>query len=138
MIGKLNHVAIVVPDLAAAAALYRSTLGARVSDPVPLPDHGVTTVFVELPNTKIELLHPLGDGSPVEKFLSNNPSGGMHHVCYEVTDIHAAIDKLVADGARVLGDGRPKTGAHGLPVVFLHPKDFCGTLIELEEVAGAA
>ncbi|MEQ8483839.1 MAG: methylmalonyl-CoA epimerase [Pseudomonadales bacterium] len=138
MIGKLNHVAIVVPDLAAAAALYRTTLGARVSEPVALPDHGVTTVFVELPNTKIELLHPLGQDSPVEKFLANNPSGGMHHVCYEVTDIHAAIDKLVADGARVLGDGKPKTGAHGLPVVFLHPKDFCGTLVELEEVADAA
>ena len=138
MIGKLNHVAIVVPDLTAAAALYRTTLGARVSEPVPLPDHGVTTVFVELPNTKIELLHPLGEDSPVEKFLTNNPSGGMHHVCYEVADIHAAIAKLVADGARVLGDGQPKTGAHGLPVVFLHPKDFCGTLVELEEVADAA
>ena len=137
MIGKLNHVAIVVPDLAAAAELYRNALGARVTDPVPLPDHGVTTVFVELPNTKIELLHPLGDASPVQKFLDNNPSGGMHHVCYEVEDIHAAIDHLVAEGARVLGDGKPKTGAHGLPVVFLHPKDFCGTLVELEEVAGA-
>jgi methylmalonyl-CoA/ethylmalonyl-CoA epimerase len=137
MIGKLNHVAIVVPDLAAAAEVYRQTLGATVSEPVPLPDHGVTTVFVELPNTKIELLHPLGDDSPVEKFLANNPSGGMHHVCYEVEDIHAAIDKLVAEGARVLGDGQPKTGAHGLPVVFLHPKDFCGTLIELEEVGEA-
>ncbi len=135
MIGKLNHVAIVVPDLAAAAQLYRSTLGATVSEPVPLPDHGVTTVFVELPNTKIELLHPLGDDSPVAKFLANNPSGGMHHVCYEVGDIHAAIESLTTDGARVLGDGKPKTGAHGLPVVFLHPKDFCGTLIELEEVA---
>ncbi|MEZ5557530.1 MAG: methylmalonyl-CoA epimerase [Pseudomonadales bacterium] len=137
MIGRLNHVAIVVPDLAAAAALYADTLGATVSAPVPLPDHGVTTVFVELPNTKIELLHPLGEDSPVEKFLANNPSGGMHHVCYEVEDIHAAIDRLVADGARVLGDGKPRTGAHGLPVVFLHPKDFCGTLVELEEVAGA-
>ena len=137
MIGKLNHVAIVVPDLAAAAELYRNALGARVTDPVPLPDHGVTTVFVELPNTKIELLHPLGNASPVQKFLDNNPSGGMHHVCYEVEDIHAAIDHLVAEGARVLGDGKPKTGAHGLPVVFLHPKDFCGTLVELEEVAGA-
>jgi methylmalonyl-CoA/ethylmalonyl-CoA epimerase len=135
MIGKLNHVAIVVPDLAAAAETYRSTLGATVSEPVDLPDHGVTTVFVELPNTKIELLHPLGEASPVEKFLGNNPSGGMHHVCYEVEDIDAAIERLVAEGARVLGDGRPKTGAHGLPVVFLHPKDFCGTLIELEEVA---
>ena len=135
MIGKLNHVAIVVPDLAAAAALYENALGARVTPPVDLPDHGVTTVFVELDNTKIELLHPLGEGSPVEKFLSNNPSGGMHHVCYEVADIHAAIAKLVAEGARVLGDGQPKIGAHGLPVVFLHPKDFCGTLVELEEVA---
>jgi len=138
MIGRLNHVAIVVPDLAAAAALYKTALGAKVTEPVPLPDHGVTTVFVELPNTKIELLHPLGENSPVQKFLDNNPSGGMHHVCYEVQDIHAAIDHLVAEGARVLGDGRPKTGAHGLPVVFLHPKDFCGTLVELEEVAGAA
>jgi methylmalonyl-CoA/ethylmalonyl-CoA epimerase len=135
MIGKLNHVAIVVPDLAAASAVYRDTLGARVSNAVPLPDHGVTTVFVELPNTKIELLHPLGEDSPVAKFLDNNPSGGMHHVCYEVDDIHSAIDHLTADGARVLGDGKPKTGAHGLPVVFLHPKDFCGTLVELEEVA---
>ena len=135
MIGRLNHVAIVVPDLAAAAAMYQSSLGATVTEPVPLPDHGVTTVFVELPNTKIELLHPLGDDSPVEKFLQNNPSGGMHHVCYEVTDIHAAINHLVEEGARVLGDGQPRTGAHGLPVVFLHPKDFCGTLIELEEVA---
>ena len=138
MIGRLNHVAIVVPDLAAAAALYKSALGAKVTEPVPLPDHGVTTVFVELPNTKIELLHPLGENSPVQKFLDNNPSGGMHHVCYEVQDIHAAIDHLVAEGARVLGDGKPKTGAHGLPVVFLHPKDFCGTLVELEEVAGVA
>lgn len=137
MIGKLNHVAIVVPDLAAASALYRDTLGATVSEPVPLPDHGVTTVFVELPNTKIELLHPLGEDSPVAKFLDNNPSGGMHHVCYEVGDIDGAIEHLVADGARVLGDGKPRTGAHGLPVVFLHPKDFCGTLIELEEVAAA-
>lgn len=135
MIGRLNHVAIVVPDLAAAALMYRNTLGATVSEQLPLPDHGVTTVFVELPNTKIELLHPLGEDSPVQKFLDNNPSGGMHHVCYEVTDIHKAIDQLVGDGARVLGDGQPKTGAHGLPVVFLHPKDFCGTLVELEEVA---
>jgi methylmalonyl-CoA/ethylmalonyl-CoA epimerase len=134
MIGKLNHVAIVVPDLAAAAAVYRDTLGALVSEPVPLPNHGVTTVFVELSNTKIELLHPLGDDSPVAKFLANNPSGGMHHVCYEVEDIDAAIGRLAAEGARVLGDGQPKPGAHGLPVVFLHPKDFCGTLVELEEV----
>ena len=135
MIGRLNHVAIVVPDLAAAAEMYKTSLGATVTEPQPLPEHGVTTVFVELPNTKIELLHPLGEDSPVEKFLENNPSGGMHHVCYEVTDIHAAIDHLVAEGARVLGDGKPKIGAHNLPVVFLHPKDFCGTLIELEEVA---
>lgn len=137
MIGRLNHVAIVVPDLAAAAALYRIALGAKVTEPMALPDHGVTTVFVELPNTKIELLHPLGENSPVQNFLNSNPSGGMHHVCYEVQDIHAAIEHLVTEGARVLGDGKPKTGAHGLPVVFLHPKDFCGTLVELEEVAGA-
>ena len=135
MIGRLNHVAIVVPDLASAAEMYKTSLGATVTEPQPLPEHGVTTVFVELPNTKIELLHPLGEDSPVEKFLENNPSGGMHHVCYEVTDIHAAIEHLVAEGARVLGDGKPKIGAHNLPVVFLHPKDFCGTLIELEEVA---
>ena len=134
MIGRLNHVAIVVPDLAAAAALYESQLGAEVSDPVPLPDHGVTTVFVELPNSKIELLHPLGERSPVANFLSNNPAGGMHHICYEVEDIHAAIEHLSNEGARVLGDGKPRLGAHNLPVVFLHPKDFCGTLIELEEV----
>ena len=135
MIGRLNHVAIVVPDLAAAAELYEESLGATVSEPVPLPDHGVTTVFVELANSKIELLHPLGENSPVGNFLANNPSGAMHHVCYEVADIHAAIEHLETQGARVLGDGRPRTGAHGLPVVFLHPKDFCGTLIELEEVA---
>ena len=135
MIGRLNHVAIVVPDLAAAAEMYKTTLGGQVTDPVPLPDHGVTTVFVELPNTKIELLHPLGADSPVQNFLDNNPSGGMHHVCYEVTDIEASIRHLEAEGARVLGDGKPKIGAHGLPVVFLHPKDFCGTLVELEEVA---
>lgn len=138
MIGQLNHVAIVVPDLAAAAALYRDSMGATVTAPVDLPDHGVTTVFVELPNTKIELLHPLGEGSPIAKFLENNAAGGIHHLCYEVADIQGAISKLVADGARVLGDGKPKTGAHGLPVVFLHPKDFCGTLIELEEVAAAS
>ena len=135
MIGRLNHVAIVVPDLAAAAGLYEESLGATVSEPVPLPEHGVTTIFVELPNSKIELLHPLGENSPVANFLANNPSGGMHHVCYEVGDIHAAIAQLEHQGARVLGDGKPRTGAHGLPVVFLHPKDFCGTLIELEEVA---
>ena len=137
MIGRLNHVAIVVPDLAAAAQMYRSSLGATVTEAVDLPDHGVTTVFVELPNTKIELLHPFGEDSPVQNFLDNNPSGGMHHVCYEVEDIHAAIAHLVEEGARVLGDGQPKTGAHGLPVVFLHPKDFCGTLVELEEVEAA-
>ncbi|WP_300299005.1 methylmalonyl-CoA epimerase [Ferrovibrio sp.] len=134
MIGRLNHVAIAVPNLAAAAATYANTLGARVSDPVDEPDHGVTVVFVELPNTKIELLHPLGDNSPIAKFLANNPSGGMHHVCYEVDDIIAARDKLKADGARVLGDGEPKIGAHGKPVLFLHPKDFCGTLVEIEQI----
>ena len=133
MIGRLNHVAIAVPDLAAASALYRNTLGAKVSAPVPQPAHGVTVVFVELPNTKIELLHPLGDNSPIAGFLQKNASGGIHHVCYEVEDIHAARDRLRAAGARVLGDGEPKTGAHGKPVLFLHPKDFCGTLIELEQ-----
>jgi methylmalonyl-CoA/ethylmalonyl-CoA epimerase len=137
MIGKLNHVAIVVPDLAAASALYANSLGAQVTDPVPLPDHGVTTVFVELPNSKIELLHPLGEDSPIQNFLNNNAKGGIHHICYEVQDIAAAIEHLQAEGATVLGDGKPRTGAHGLPVVFLHPKDFCGTLIELEEVAAA-
>lgn len=134
MIGRLNHVAIVVPDLEAAAATYRDTLGAQVSEAVDLPEHGVTTVFVELPNTKIELLRPLGDNSPVAKFLVNNPAGGMHHLCYEVENILAARDKLLAEGARVLGDGEPKTGAHGKPVLFLHPKDFCGTLVEIEQV----
>ncbi|MBL8202052.1 MAG: methylmalonyl-CoA epimerase [Chromatiales bacterium] len=134
MIGRLNHVAIVVPDLAAATAVYRDTLGARVSAPQDLPDHGVTTVFVELPNTKIELLHPLGASSPIAKFLQANPAGGMHHVCYEVADILAARDRLKKAGARVLGDGEPRTGAHGKPVLFLHPKDFCGTLVELEQV----
>lgn len=134
MIGRLNHVAIVVPDLAKAAALYRDTLGAEVSEPLDMPAHGVTTVFVELDNTKIELLHPFGEGSPVRKFLENNPSGGMHHVCYEVDDILAARDKLKGDGMRVLGDGEPKIGAHDRPVLFLHPKDFCGTLVELEQV----
>ena len=134
MIGRLNHVAIVVPDLVAAATLYRDTLGADVSAPQDLPDHGVTTVFVNLPNTKIELLHPLGEGSTIAKFLAKNPSGGMHHICYEVDDILAARDKLQADGARVLGDGEPRIGAHGKPVLFLHPKDFCGTLVEIEEI----
>ena len=133
MIGRLNHVAIVVPDLAAAAVIYRGTLGARVSAPVDLPAHGVTTVFVELPNTKIELLHPLGASSPIAKFLAEHPAGGMHHVCYEVDDIVAARNALKQSGARVLGDGEPKTGAHGKPVLFLHPKDFQGTLIELEQ-----
>ena len=134
MIGRLNHVAIVVPDLAASAALYRETLGADVSEPQTLEREGVTLVFVNLPNTKIELLHPLGDDSPVAPFLEKNPSGGMHHVCYEVDDIHAARDRLVAEGARVLGNGEPKPGAHDKPVLFLHPKDFCGTLVELEQV----
>ncbi len=134
MIGRLNHVAIVVPDLAWAAALYRDVLCATVSAPVPLPEHGVTTVFVTLPNTKIELLSPLGDHSPVAAFLERNPAGGMHHLCYEVDDIFAARDRLAASGARVLGDGEPRPGAHGRPVLFLHPKDFCGTLIELEQV----
>jgi methylmalonyl-CoA/ethylmalonyl-CoA epimerase len=134
MIGRLNHLAIVVPDLAAAAANYAETLGAKVTDPIDLPDHGVTTIFVELPNTKIELLHPLGENSPVAKYLEKNPDGGMHHVCYEVDEILAARDKLVASGARILGDGEPRIGAHGKPVLFLHPKDFCGTLVEIEQV----
>ena len=134
MIGRLNHVAIVVPDLDRATAIYRDTLGASVSAPVTLPEHGVTTVFVELPNTKIALLHPLGEGSPIARFLERNADGGMHHLCYEVDDILAARDQLVAAGARVLGDGEPKTGAHGKPVLFLHPKDFCGTLLEIEQV----
>ena len=134
MIGRLNHVAIAVPDLDAAVNTYRDTLGATVSDAIAEPDHGVTVVFVELPNTKIELLHPLGEGSPIASFLEKNPSGGMHHVCYEVDDILEARDALVKTGARVLGSGEPKTGAHGKPVLFLHPKDFCGTLVELEQV----
>jgi len=134
MIGKLNHVAIAVADLDAAAATYRDTLGAKVSEVLPLPDHGVNTVFVELPNTKIELLQPLDATSPIAAFVARNPAGGVHHVCYEVDDILAARDKLRAEGARVLGDGEPKAGAHGKPVLFLHPKDFCGTLIELEQV----
>jgi methylmalonyl-CoA/ethylmalonyl-CoA epimerase len=135
MIGRLNHVAIVVPDLAAASGLYRQALGARVSQPQALPGHGVTVVFVDLPNTRIELLEPLGDASPVGGFLERNPAGGMHHhLCYEVDDIIAARDRLRAEGARVLGDGEPRLGAHDKPVLFLHPKDFCGTLIELEQV----
>lgn len=134
MIGRLNHVAIAVPDLEAAAAQYRDLLGARVGPPQDEPDHGVTVVFIELPNTKIELLHPLGEGSPIAGFLAKNPAGGIHHVCYEVDDIIAARDRLRAGGARVLGDGEPKIGAHGKPVLFLHPKDFAGTLVELEQV----
>ena len=134
MIGRLNHVAIVVKDLTSASALYRNTLGAKVSTPQSLPEHGVTVVFVELPNTKIELLEPLGEGSPIGKFIERNADGGMHHICYEVDDILAARDKLKEGGARVLGDGEPKIGAHGKPVLFLHPKDFNGTLIELEQV----
>jgi len=134
MIGRLNHVAIAVPDLAAAVALYRDTLGAEVGAPQDEPDHGVTVVFITLPNTKIELLHPLGTGSPIAGFLEKNPAGGIHHICYEVADIIAARDKLKADGARVLGTGEPKIGAHGKPVLFLHPKDFTGTLVELEQI----
>ncbi len=133
MIGRLNHLAIAVPDLEAASAQYRDVLGARVGDPQPEPDHGVTVVFIELPNTKIELLHPLGENSPIRAFLDKNPAGGIHHVCYEVEDIIAARDHLQASGARVLGDGEPKIGAHGKPVLFLHPKDFNGALTELEQ-----
>jgi methylmalonyl-CoA/ethylmalonyl-CoA epimerase len=133
MIGRLNHIAIAVPDLAAAADTYSRVLGAKVSAPLPQPEHGVTVVFVELPNTKIELLQPLGGNSPIAGFLARQSSGGMHHVCYEVDDILAARDRLVAEGARVLGDGEPRIGAHGKPVLFLHPKDFCGTLVELEQ-----
>ncbi len=133
MIGRLNHVAIAVPDLAAAAEVYRLRLGAAVSAPAPLPEHGVTVVFVELPNSKVELMEPLGAESPISAFLEKNPSGGVHHLCFEVPDIRAAAATLRATGARVLGDGEPRTGAHGKPVIFLHPKDFAGTLIELEE-----
>ncbi|MEO9613043.1 MAG: methylmalonyl-CoA epimerase [Nitratireductor sp.] len=133
MLGRLNHVAIAVPDLAAASAVYRDTLGAKLSEPQALPDHGVTVVFVDLGNTKVELLEPLGDASPIAAFLARNPAGGMHHLCYEVDDIVTARDRLKAEGARVLGDGEPKTGAHGKPVLFLHPKDFAGTLVELEQ-----
>ena len=133
MIGRLNHVAIAVRDLAKAAEIYRTTLGAEVSAAVPQPDHGVTTVFITLPNTKIELIAPLGTASPIAKFLERSPDGGLHHVCYEVDDILAARDRLKAQGARVLGDGEPKIGAHGKPVLFLHPKDFCGTLVEIEQ-----
>ena len=133
MIGRLNHVAIVVPDLKAASDVYRNVLGAKVSEMVDQPEHGVTTVFIELPNTKIELLGLLGDKSPVAGFLAKNPSGGIHHLCYEVDDIVKARDKLIAEGARILGNGELKIGAHGKPVLFLHPKDFCGTLVELEQ-----
>ncbi len=133
MLGRLNHVAIAVPDLAAASATYRDTLGARVGAPQALPEHGVTVVFIDTGNTKVELLEPLGDGSPIADFLARNPSGGMHHLCYEVDDILAARDRLRAAGARILGDGTPRTGAHGKPVLFLHPKDFAGTLVELEQ-----
>ncbi len=134
MIGQINHVAIAVPDLAAAATLYKETLGAQVSDPLDQPEHGVTVIFVSLSNTKIELLHPLGDSSPISGFLARNPQGGIHHICFEVQDIYAACNLLKAKGARVLGDGHPKIGAHGKPVIFLHPKDFTGALIELEQV----
>lgn len=134
MIGRLNHVAIVVPDLAVGVEIYAGTMGAKVSDPQALPEHGVTVVFVELPNTKIELLEVLGEDSPVAPFLARNPSGGIHHICYEVDDILAARDRLIEKGSRVLGDGEPKIGAHGKPVLFLHPKDLLGTLVELEQV----
>ncbi|MFC0246337.1 methylmalonyl-CoA epimerase [Falsochrobactrum ovis] len=134
MLGRLNHVAIAVPDINSASALYRDKLGAKISQPQQLPEHGVTVVFIDVGNTKIELLEPLGEGSPIAAFLAKNPSGGMHHLCYEVEDIIAARDRLIEQGARILGDGEPKSGAHGKPVLFLHPKDFNGTLIELEEV----
>ena len=133
MIGRLNHVAIAVGDIAKASEVYRDVLGAQVSEPLPQPEHGVTTVFITLPNTKIELIEPLGVASPVAKFLDRNPDGGIHHVCYEVEDIRTAREQLEARGARVLGDGEPKVGAHGKPVLFLHPKDFCGTLVEIEQ-----
>ncbi|MEJ1161414.1 methylmalonyl-CoA epimerase [Prosthecomicrobium sp. N25] len=133
MIGRLNHVAIAVKNIEAASAVYRGSLGAKVTAPTPQPEHGVTVVFIELPNTKIELLEPLGADSPIAKFLDKNPDGGIHHVCYEVDDILAARDRLKAEGARVLGSGEPRIGAHGKPVLFLHPKDFCGTLVELEQ-----
>ena len=134
MLNRLNHIAIAVPDLAAAIMLYRDTIGATVSDPQPLPDHGVTVVFVELANTKVELLEPLGSDSPIAAFLARNPDGGIHHICYEVADVIAARDRLRAGGVRILGDGEPKSGAHGKPVLFLHPKDCGGTLVELEEI----
>ncbi len=134
MIGRLNHVAIAVKNLEAATAIYRDTLGAKVSAPLPQPDHGVTVVFVELPNTKVELLEPLGEASSIAKFVEKNPDGAIHHICYEVDDILVARDQLKAKGARVLGDGNPRIGAHGKPVLFLHPKDFCGTLVEIEQI----
>lgn len=134
MIGRLNHVAIAVPDLDAATALYRDALGATVSDPRPLPAHGVTVVFVSLPNSTIELLTPLGEGSPIAAFLARQPGGGLHHICFEVEDLASAAETLVAGGARLLSGGKPDVGAHGVPVLFLHPKDFCGTLIELEQI----
>lgn len=134
MLGRLNHVAIAVPDLAAASSVYRDTLGAKLTQPQALPEHGVTVVFIDLANTKIELLEPLGESSTIAAFLEKNPAGGMHHVCYEVDDIIAARDQLKAAGMRILGDGEPKIGAHGKPVLFLHPKDFMGTLVELEQV----
>ena len=133
MIGRLNHLAIAVPDMAAAMRLYADMLGAKVSAAVDQPEHGVSTVFVELPNTKIELIHPLGENSPIANFLARNPDGGVHHICYEVENIIAARDRLMDEGARILGDGEPRIGAHGKPVLFLHPKDFTGTLVELEE-----
>ena len=133
MIGRLNHIAIAVPDLAAASAKYRDLLGADVGQPQPLPEHGVTVVFIDTGNTKVELLEPLGDNSPIAAFLAKNPAGGMHHICFEVPDLASAAATLTAGGARILGDGTPRTGAHGLPVLFLHPKDFNGTLIELEQ-----
>jgi methylmalonyl-CoA/ethylmalonyl-CoA epimerase len=135
MIGRLNHIAIAVPDLAVASARYRDMLGANVGEPQALPEHGVTVVFIDTGNSKVELLEALGEGSPIASFLEKNPAGGMHHICYEVPDIVAAIAKLVESGARILGDGKPRIGAHGNPVIFLHPKDFDGTLVELEEVA---
>ena len=135
MLGRLNHVALAVPDLEAAARLYRDKLGAQISEPQALPEHGVRVVFIELPNTRIELLEPLGENSPIAAFLTKNPVGGMHHLSYEVDDVRAAADRLRAEGVRILGDGEPKIGAHGRPVIFLSPKDFAGTLIELEEAA---
>ena len=134
MIGKLNHIAIAVPNLLEASRVYNDVLGAQVSEPIAMPEHGVTTVFVELPNTKIELLEALGKSSPIAKFIENNPKGGMHHICYEVEDIFKARDEMIAKGVTVLGSGEPKNGAHNKPVIFMHPKDFMGTLIELEQV----